>query len=1120
MSKHLQKLCALVLVCCAWLGSSTAFGQVNLQQSPYTENFDALSSGYPTGWSGLRLAGSGTIGQALAPTVSDGSATSGAVYSVGLDTDRALGTLASGSTMPAFGAAFTNNTGNTLNQIKISAMMEQWKSGSRDDHHEVVKFAYSLNATSLDDANATWIEKTELDLVEILTTTKVAAAVNGNDAANRTAISLDLGGISWAEGTTLWIRWADADNVGSDGMYAVDDFKIEFESGSTTPAIFAPSSLNLGETIIEKAQTGSYTFTATNLKAPVKVTADAPFLVSKTAGGTYAAEIEFTAAELASEATVYVKVSPSTFGVVNGNITHTSTGAATVTVAATVISHSPYAQDFNTCTGNATIAGGWMQYSVTGDQTWACTTFGTPGTDGKMTNAVQMSGFASGNQENEDWLISPALDLAGFDIPVVSFNYRTKFAGDGLKVMVSTNYSGTGAPSAATWTELVSLPADEADEWKLLENLGLLDYKSANTYVAFVYTSTTESAPRWTLDNFEVKGVANYLSTSNIVMNFPETAAGSTSDAMKFTFSAVGFDENVVLSAPANFELSKDGTTYAATLTYTAAEAAANNEVFVRFAPSATAHLYTGAVTFTSGETVITRGMLSGSSLLKSNTLDVVTWNMKWFGATGQGPSNEELQFENAKKVIEHLNADIIGVQEVADDAKIAELAAATGYTYITKPVTGQQQIGFLYKADVVTVRKDKVLLSKLFNDIKAGTTNLTDYPTGDELFWASGRLPYMVEFEANIDGAKQRIHVINLHAKANGDNSDLDYQRRQYDAKVLSDSLAAQYGNVNLILLGDFNDDVDVSVVGTNQKSSFDVFVADEANYSTLTLDLSKADKVTYESGSLRSFLDHIFISNELTDEYVASSIAIEEQLLNLIPNFRSTTSDHLPVSARFTVTNTTYPVAVAFSQASVSKTEDAGTFTVSLTVAEAVATAQTVTIAPKAGATASAADYTIAGAENGTVTVTIPANATTASFDVTIVDDTETEEAELVVFEITGASNGLEIGTAKTFTLTIEANDAPTGIADGTKGQFSIYPTIVNGGNIKLQLPERVAQTAKVNMVVYSTEGRNVLSVNGTQAAAQNALNSKVATLPAGIYMVLIETGKEYFQTKMVRH
>lgn len=1260
MSKHLQKLFALVLVCCAFLGSSNAWGQV------FSENFvyPAASKLTDNGWSAHSGAGTNPIsvvGTSLSYPQSPVSGIGGAasLTTTGEDVNKTFTASSSGSVYVSLlvnvsaaqatgdyflnlgpdpisttytGRVFIKSSGSGI-QFGISkvstpaAVYGTTTYNLNETHLLVVKYTFNGGTTS-DDVVELFVNPT---LGADQPSASVTAAVGGTDAVAIGSVALRQG-----SGTNAPTLLVDGIQIGTTWASVTSG-----TTPTTTPTL-TPStgSLNFGEKLIGTAVTSSYSLSAENIPADgnVVLTTSGPFTISTSETGTFANTLTLTAADLNSAKTIYVKTTPATTGEIAGEIIHATAGATDAKVGLIVFGASPFAQNFNRCIDG--LPGGWMQYSVTGAQTWACTTFGQQG------NAVQMSGFGnSTNNPNQDWLISPKMDLTGHAIPLVSMSYRTKFAGNALKIMVSTNYSGTGDPATATWTELTSLPADEEDTWRLLENLGLQNHKSVATYIAFVYTSTDQSAARWTLDNFEVTNVESYLSTSHLTFNFPETAAGSTTSAQEFTFSAVGYTADVVVSAPANFELSKDGTTFARTLTYTSAEAAASNKVYVRFAPATTSFISSGPVSFTSGSVAaITRGMLTGSSLLKANTLEVVTWNVEWFGSTSNGPSDEALQFENAKKVITELNADIIGVQEIVDEAKMHQLATETGYAYVSETMSWQasneQKVGYLYKPSTVTVKKEKVLLSKLFSDIKAGTTNLSDYPTNDELFWASGRLPYLVQFEATINGVKQTLNVVNLHAKANGENSTQDYERRKYDAKVLKDSLDAHYNTANLIILGDFNDDVDVSVIGTNQKSSFDVFVADNANYKTLTYDLSLAGKNTYESGSLKSFLDHIFISNEMFDEYVENTTAIEEGLLSLIPNFRTNTSDHLPVSARFiltadpvapsTVTFTTASVSkaedagkfnvsltlsaavateqtvtiapmagatastadytitggtnggvtvtipanattatfeiniiddteteaaeqvvfnitsvssgleigtaktftltieandapkpsVTFTSASISKAENAGKFNVSLSVSQAVATAQTVSIAPMAGATASAADYTLTGASNGILTVTIPANATTATFEVGIVDDTETEAAEQVTFEISNPSSGIQVGTAKTFTLTIEANDAPTGIADGTKGQFSVYPTLIKDSNVRLLLPERVAATAKVTMVVYSSEGRKVLTTNGTQDAVQAKLNSKLASLPSGVYMILVETGKEYFQTKMVKN
>jgi hypothetical protein len=52
----------------------------------------------------------------------------------------------------------------------------------------------------------------------------------------------------------------------------------------------------------------------------------------------------------------------------------------------------------------------------------------------------------------------------------------------------------------------------------------------------------------------------------------------------------------------------------------------------------------------------------------------------------------------------------------------------------------------------------------------------------------------------------------------------------RKYDVEVLKDSLDVEFPNANVMLLGDFNDDVDQSVAGN--PSSYQKMVEDTARY------------------------------------------------------------------------------------------------------------------------------------------------------------------------------------------------------------------------------------------------------------------------------------------------
>ena len=218
-----------------------SYGQITISalNTPYTQNFDAMGATgttYPTDWTGIRAAGSGTANQVLNPVVTDGTSNSGAVFNIGTNSanDRALGSLASGTTIPAFGATFKNTSGGLISKISISGIMEQWRTGTDATTTENLTFSYSLDATSLN--TGVWTTVSGLNLVEKLITTTTSAAVDGNLAANKTSISSDIS-LAWANNSNLWIKWTDANEAGSDGAYAIDDFSLTATETSIAPIL-------------------------------------------------------------------------------------------------------------------------------------------------------------------------------------------------------------------------------------------------------------------------------------------------------------------------------------------------------------------------------------------------------------------------------------------------------------------------------------------------------------------------------------------------------------------------------------------------------------------------------------------------------------------------------------------------------------------------------------------------------------------------------------------------------------------------------------------------------------------------------------------------------------------
>ena len=221
--------------------AACSYGQITISalNSPYTQNFDgmgATGTACPTDWTGIRAAGSGTANQVLTLVVTDGATTSGGAFNVGTTAaiERALGTLASSSTIPAIGATFRNTTGALISKISLAGVMEQWKSGSDATITENLVFSYSLDATSLN--TGVWSTVPSLNLVEKLIASTTAAAVDGNLAANKTSILSDIS-LAWANNSNLWIKWTDANDAGSDGIYAIDDFSLTATESSTAPIL-------------------------------------------------------------------------------------------------------------------------------------------------------------------------------------------------------------------------------------------------------------------------------------------------------------------------------------------------------------------------------------------------------------------------------------------------------------------------------------------------------------------------------------------------------------------------------------------------------------------------------------------------------------------------------------------------------------------------------------------------------------------------------------------------------------------------------------------------------------------------------------------------------------------
>lgn len=238
-----------ILLLASALTSGLAFSQIEILQSnqSYTQDFDALSntgvtndySTLPFGWTALETGSSAnTIYRA-----SDGYYSGGDLYSYGTanDTDRALGTIGSGSNPQVYFACFfVNKTSDVLTSVDVTFDAELWRVGNptRSTGADTLRFAYGINPTAIDD-NGSFINESSLFFVspaDPAGTPNIEA--DGNLAANRENLSFTLN-VNIAPLDTIWLRWRDDNSASFDDGMGVDNLSVQFGAqGGVNTALF------------------------------------------------------------------------------------------------------------------------------------------------------------------------------------------------------------------------------------------------------------------------------------------------------------------------------------------------------------------------------------------------------------------------------------------------------------------------------------------------------------------------------------------------------------------------------------------------------------------------------------------------------------------------------------------------------------------------------------------------------------------------------------------------------------------------------------------------------------------------------------------------------------------
>jgi len=270
----------------------------------------------------------------------------------------------------------------------------------------------------------------------------------------------------------------------------------------------------------------------------------------------------------------------------------------------------------------------------------------------------------------------------------------------------------------------------------------------------------------------------------------------------------------------------------------------------------------------------------------RPETVDVGSWNVEWFGSTEDGPLDEAVQQANVKNVIKQTNLDLLGLVEVVSEEAFKTLLAglpAYDGLLVTDPrvvnganyyYSGEQKVALLFKRRF-TVDSARVVVT-------------------EQSYAFAGRPPMEVHLSFSEDGKPRTLVVLVAHFKAMA-NYD-GYTRRITAANALKQYLDATYPTRWVLVVGDFNDDIDVSTY-QRKESPFAAFVNDTA-YRFTTDALSAAGTST--TSNFSSTIDHHLATDDLARRFIAGSAKVLRPE-TWVADYALKTTDHYPVVTRY---------------------------------------------------------------------------------------------------------------------------------------------------------------------------------------------------------------------------
>ena len=248
-----------------------------------------------------------------------------------------------------------------------------------------------------------------------------------------------------------------------------------------------------------------------------------------------------------------------------------------------------------------------------------------------------------------------------------------------------------------------------------------------------------------------------------------------------------------------------------------------------------------------------------------STSFEIVTLNLGGF------PKDGYKSILVARDLIEKTDADVIALQEVTSEASfnslLSELDGWQGRFY--PELNADWNLAWLFKTSEVVIDDSKTRMI------------LTDD------YYAFPRAPFEVYLKHKPTG--RGAYFINLHLKCCGGS---DNEQRRRDAAEKLDAYIKSYRSTDpVVILGDFNDEIDGDSYDSNV---FYSFISAPSEYLFTDMDIARGSILWWSYPSWPSHIDHILVTNELF-QYIDTVMTLKPD--PCYSEYFIELSDHRPV-------------------------------------------------------------------------------------------------------------------------------------------------------------------------------------------------------------------------------